>query len=128
MEKEKLNILLYERDSTGNQANISSQDNKLKEYVKNTFGETNIKVYIDQCSLGSKCESLEKLIEDLKDVDWVVTTHSNRFYRRNYEDGSKKLLDILSNINKSGTNIAFSEESIQLKNEQDIVRYVSGLY
>lgn len=128
MQKEKLNIFLYERDSIGNQASIFAQDDKLKEYVKNTFGEANIKVYIDQCSLNSECESLKKLVKDLEveDVDWVATTYSNRFYRLNYKDGRKKLLEILNNINKNGTNIAFSEESIHLKNEQDIFKYVSA--
>lgn len=122
------NVFLYERDSKGNQESISNQDNKLKGYVNELFEDANIKIYVDQCSLNDECKALKQLIKDLQNekVDWVITTNSNRFYRMNYEDGKQRLLNILTDINKNGTNIAFIDNSIQLKNEEQIFKYISG--
>ena len=129
MERKVLNVFLYARDSRGAQSVIFDQLDKLKEYVKNIFGEVNIKIYIDKCGINDECRALQKMVDDIQveDVDWVVTTYSNRFYRVNYKDGRKKLLKLLNDINKNGTNIAFSEETVQLKNEQDILMYANGL-
>lgn len=123
------NVFLYERDSKGNQESISNQDNELKEYVNELFEDANIKVYVDQCSLNDGCNALKQLIKDLQNekVDWVITTNSNRFYRINYNDGMQRLLNILTDINKNGTNIAFTDDSIQLKDEEQILKYISSL-
>jgi len=127
--KRKLNIYLYARDSKGNQDNINKQLKRMMAYIKKEFGEADIKIYIDKSSLLEDCVALERLINDLKseDVDWVITTNSNRFYRIRYQDGEKKLSEILNSIKKEGANIALSDELTKLENEDEIEDYIETL-
>lgn len=123
------NIFLYERDSMGNDKFLQNQEKILREYIDKEFGKSNIKIYRDKCGLSEERCGLQNLLRDLKNekVDWVISTHSNRFYRVNYKFGKKRLLNILKEIKESGTNIAFASELVKIEKENEIEQYVNQI-
>lgn len=123
------NIFLYERDSMGNDKFLQNQEKILREYIDKEFGKSNIKIYIDKCGLSEERCGLQNLLRDLKNekVDWVISTHSNRFYRVNYEFGKERLQNILKEIKESGTNIAFASELVKIEKENEIEQYINQI-
>lgn len=123
------NVFLYERDSLGNEKFIKEQDKILRDYVNKEFGECNIKVYIDKCGLSKERNGLKDLLKDLESekVDWVISTHSNRFYRKNYEQGKEKLKGILKEIKENGSSIAFACEVVKIEQDSQINQYINKL-
>lgn len=118
------NIFLYIRDSVGNVESLKKQENELKEFVDREFKDANISIYRDVGSVLYKREGLNNLLNDVKEknVDWVIVSHIDRFYKITYENGEEKLNEIIEEILKNETGIISVRENQCLKSYKELER------
>lgn len=118
------NIFLYIRDSVGNVESLKKQENELKEFIDREFKDANISIYQDVGSVLYKREGLNNLLNDVKEknVDWVIVSHIDRFYKITYENGEEKLNEIIEEILKNETGIISVRENQCLKSYKELER------
>lgn len=123
------NIFLYIRDSVGNVEFLKKQENELKEFVDREFKNATVSIYQDIGSVLSEREGLNRLLNDVKEknVDWVIVSHIDRFYKISYENGEEKLNEIIEQILKNETGIISVRENQCLKSYKELEKIKNKL-
>lgn len=126
MEDRTLNkkIFLYIRDSLGNEIAMKKQEQELREFAKQEFEDCIISTYRDKGSVLEERKGLNRLLEDVvtEKPSWVIVSHLDRFYKITYENGEKKLDEIVEKILQNEAGVISLKQYICYKSYKELER------